>query len=310
MVTTITLNPAIDTTWTMDRFDLSNINRIKESTQDAGGKGINISRILHTLGVDTVCAGFTAGSNGTKLERLLDGEGVPYDFTHVSGQTRENVTISVREGSKTIKINDKGSAVTPEDMARLLETVKKHAMKSQVIALSGSFPPGVSEADVIKLMEEVRSPGVQIVCDSESLSLPALLRLRPAIIKPNKPELEKLIGKEIADQDDLVAAGLRMVEQGFGKIIVSLGESGLVGFDGARVYQVSVPKIAVRSTVGAGDAVVAGYLYAAGRGSGFADSLRQGAALGTAMAASLGTRTPDLRWYDDVLSKVQVQQIA
>lgn len=305
MITTITLNPAIDTAYTLAEFHEDKINRVQHKCQHAGGKGINISRMLQAFGDDTACLGFAGGFHGELLKSLLRADHVPFDFLDVTGDTRENITLMAQE--KTIKINDTGSPISAADFDTLCRMVVSYAAKSHFVILSGKNPPNVTEAQVITLLRGAGEVGANIVCDSESLCLETLYEIKPALIKPNIDEFTALTGA--TDENRILACCREMIGRGIGRVIVSMGEDGLIGVEPSCAYRVSVPRVTPVSTVGAGDAVVTGCVRALSKGDAFADALRQGAAFGTAMALTPGTQVPSSAAVKDMFEKTHVTRL-
>lgn len=311
MITTITLNPAIDATWTLDEFSEDIINRVVDKHEDAGGKAINISRFLTKMGVDTMAIGFAGGPTGKHLRELLDEENVKQVFIPIqNGDTRTNLTVFVKDGSRTIKINQSGPQITEQDMDALKQTVMHSAKTTKYMALSGKNPPGVDNKDVIDILKAAKRAGSAVALDSESFTMEDVIDLKPHLFKPNSDEFEVLLGKQNLSVNELVDAARELCAKDIGHIVISMGERGLLGVSRTKAYMAAVPNIDVQSTVGAGDSVVAGFLKAVVQdGADFPEALRTGASFGTAMATTEGTQIPEKDVVDKIYKQVSVKEI-
>ena len=309
MITTITLNPAIDATWFLDTFDEEEINRLQGKKIDAGGKGINISRFLTMMGCPTLAMGFCGGDNGARLSSLLDEAGVRHNLTPIQGETRQNVTVFVEEGKKTIKINEAGPEISPAECEAFEKALTEQAKQGSFIVLAGKNPPGIDGKTTIDLLSRAKEAGAKVVVDSESLTLEEVIALGPTLIKPNELEFSKMLGRPLETDQALIQAAREVVAKGVEYVVISMGGDGLLGISADKAYKVEVPKIAVRSTVGAGDSVVAGTLMALSSGEPFEKAICMGAAFGSAMASTDGTEIPPKALVEEIHSKITCHSV-
>lgn len=309
MITTITLNPAIDATWFLDTFDEEEINRLQGKKIDAGGKGINISRFLTMMGCPTLAMGFCGGDNGARLSSLLDEAGVRHNLTPIQGETRQNVTVFVEEGKKTIKINEAGPEISPAECEAFEKALTEQAKQGGFIVLAGKNPPGIDGKTTIDLLSRAKEAGAKVVVDSESLTLEEVIALGPTLIKPNELEFSKMLGRPLETDQALIQAAREVVAKGVEYVVISMGGDGLLGISADKAYKVEVPKIAVRSTVGAGDSVVAGMLMALSSGEPFEKAICMGAAFGSAMASTDGTEIPPKSLVEEIHSKITCHSV-
>lgn len=309
MITTITLNPAIDATWFLDTFDEEEINRLQGKKIDAGGKGINISRFLTMMGCPTLAMGFCGGDNGARLSSLLDEAGVRHNLTPIQGETRQNVTVFVEEGKKTIKINEAGPEISPAECEAFEKALTEQAKQGGFIVLAGKNPPGIDGKTTIDLLSRAKEAGAKVVVDSESLTLEEVIALGPTLIKPNELEFSKMLGRPLETDEALIQAAREVVAKGVEYVVISMGGDGLLGISADKAYKVEVPKIAVRSTVGAGDSVVAGTLMALSSGEPFEKAICMGAAFGSAMASTDGTEIPPKSLVEEIHSKITCHSV-
>lgn len=309
MITTITLNPAIDATWFLDTFDEEEINRLQGKKIDAGGKGINISRFLTMMGCPTLAMGFCGGDNGARLSSLLDEAGVRHNLTPIQGETRQNVTVFVEEGKKTIKINEAGPEISQAECEAFEKALTEQAKQGGFIVLAGKNPPGIDGKTTIDLLSRAKAAGAKVVVDSESLTLEEVIALGPTLIKPNELEFSKMLGRPLETDKALIQAAREVVAKGVEYVVISMGGDGLLGISADKAYKVEVPKIAVRSTVGAGDSVVAGTLMALSSGEPFEKAICMGAAFGSAMASTDGTEIPPKSLVEEIHSKITCHSV-
>jgi len=287
MIYTVTFNPAIDYVMQSGEITLGKTNRSSCEEIHFGGKGINLSLVLSELGKDTTALGFVAGFTGDALEKAAFKMGVKTDFIHLkSGNTRINVKL---KGEVETEINASGPNIEAEELEALFE--KLESLKSgDTLVLAGSIPASLPNDIYGQIAKNVQSKGVRLVVDATGNLLLNVLKYKPFLIKPNRQELEEIIGKEIKAEDELISAANLLKEKGAENVLVSLGEDGalLVAGDG-KVYKKSAFKVTAVNTVGSGDSMIAGFL--AGLDKGYEYALKLGAAAGAATAALSGLAT-------------------
>ncbi len=282
MIYTVTVNPAIDYTLHLSSYVLGDTNRATDSALSFGGKGINVSRVLTSLGVANRALGFVAGDTGNMLESGLHHLGVDTDFVYLpQGQTRINVKLC---GEQETEINGIGPTVDKASMKAL--TSRLLSLKSgDVLCLCGSLPPGCQTDFYADLLAAVADHDVMTVVDTTGDGLLATLPYHPILIKPNRAELCALAGRELPDAAAVVAAAKELQAKGACQVLVSLGGDGaiLLTADGEVFYRAAYSGT-VRSTVGAGDSMVAGFVAASVCGLPAEEALRVAVAAGCATA--------------------------
>jgi tagatose 6-phosphate kinase len=284
---TITPNPAVDTTYLIDRLTLGAINRVDQALPVAGGKGNNVARILAALGQTPTATGFTGGHTGTFIERGLKSAGVVPSFVSVPGASRVCLTIVEQETGRITEVREPGQPVTAEDAERLLGHVRNLARETDVAVISGSLPPGLPSDFVTELVSLLKSHNVFVALDTSGEALRGGLRGQPDLIKPNRDEIRDLIGP-FADRDELV---VRVQERLFGEllsptaaVLVSLGADGALLIEPNRAIVAKPPSVDSVNSVGSGDALLAGFLDARGQGCDLPQVLARAVATGTAAA--------------------------
>ena len=287
MIYTVTLNPAIDCLLTVDALQPGHIHRSREEQVVWGGKGINVSQTLQSLGVPSVALGFTAGFTGQALRQGLEAEGLATDFIQLAaGLTRINVKIRAAEETD---VNAAGPVISEEERLALLE--KMDALQAgDWLVLSGSIPPSLPKTMYAELLQRVQGRGVISAVDTAGEALRQTLPLQPFLIKPNRQELEELFSESIRTEEDVVRYARRLQQEGARHILVSMGAQGaLLCEEDGTVHRIGTLKGTVVHTSGAGDAMLAGFLAGYQATGDTAYALRLGTAAGAAAAFSAGT---------------------
>ena len=290
MVYTVTLNPALDYEVLVDGFRAGGLNRTSREHMHFGGKGVNVSTVLHRLGVETTALGFVAGFTGKALEDGLGDGGIPTDFVRLEeGLTRVNVKI--RSGGGETEINSQGPSIPPPALEALLQKLDR-LTGGDVLVLAGSLPGGLPGDVYQRILARVAGRGVLTVVDAARDLLRGVLPCRPFLIKPNSAELGELFGTGPLGEEEILPHARRLQELGARNILVSMaGDGSLLLDETGACRRLGVPPGVVRHTVGAGDSMVAGFLAGWLETRDYAAAHRMGAAAGSATAFSDGLAT-------------------
>lgn len=287
MIYTVTCNPAVDYVVRLDGpLQLGGVNRNRGEAVQFGGKGINVSGVLHALGQDTVALGFIAGFTGDGLEKGLQAIGIKTDFIRVrDGLTRINV--KVKAGQET-EINGIGPQITQQDMQKLYKQLD-HLTEGDYLVLSGSIP-GCLESDVYeKIMKRLSSRRIPVVVDATKDLMLNVLKYRPFLIKPNHHELGEFFGRVLTEEAQMVECAGQLQKKGARNVLVSMaGDGALLLDETGKAHRIGCPKGTVVNSVGAGDSMVAGFLTGFLQTGDFEYALRLGTAAGSATAFSPG----------------------
>lgn len=292
MIYTITFNPSLDYVVEVDSFELGKINRTRDEDIFIGGKGINVSRVLNNLGIKSVPLGFIAGFTGNELEDKLRSFGINSNFIKVSkGITRINVKI---KGSRETAINANGPLIEEDDIRKLFDILNSLTSEDFVV-LAGNVPSCVDSNIYADICDLLNRKQIKFIVDATGKLLYNSLKYRPFLVKPNREELEELLSVKINSFDDLVNSVEKVKELGAYNVLVSLGGDGayLSCFDGTR-YGVSAPKVRVINTVGAGDSMIAGFLYGYLKNNDYLSAIKYGVACGSATASCNDLATKDV----------------
>ncbi|MCT2584303.1 1-phosphofructokinase [Actinophytocola sp. S1-96] len=288
MIVTLTLNPSLDRTIEIARLTRGSMTRATATRLDPGGKGVNVSRALAAHGVPTLAVVPCGGPEGEQLTELLKLEGIDVGAVPVSGRTRSNVSLVEPDGTVT-KVNEPGGSLRQEDLERVDEAVLSAAVDADWVVASGSLPPGVPDTFYGRLGRQLNELGVRFAVDTSGTALAEALEAGPALVKPNRDELAETVGFRIDTVADAIRAAEAMRAAGAEAVLASLGADGavLVGERGARWGESPVDR--GRSAVGAGDAMLAGYLAAGTSGS---EPLVEALSWGAAAVRFPGSRMP------------------
>lgn len=293
MIYTLTLNPALDYVMRLPSVKEGATNRAVSTDLQFGGKGVNVSLVLSELGVENTALGFAAGFTGAALTAFLTERGIRADFIPLpEGLTRINVKLKTPQGAHPeTEINASGPAI-PADCMDALYRKLDALTEGDTLVLAGSIPSSLPKDTYRTVMERLAGRGVRFVVDAEGALLTETLPFRPFLIKPNRAELEGIMGRELPTDTDLEEAAAELQRRGAMNVLVSLGGDGALLLDENGEYHraKALPVVPV-NTVGAGDSTVAGFLAGVGRGYGYA--LKLAMACGGATAASEGTATED-----------------
>jgi 1-phosphofructokinase family hexose kinase len=312
VILTVTLNAAIDRTVAVPSFRLGRRHRAVESRTLAGGKGVNVARALSLLGRPVIATGFAGGPTGTRVQEQLRQEGVLTDFTRIAGETRINLAVIDPTSGEQTEINERGPAVSPEEVERFVERLGYLARGAEICVLAGTLPPGAREDLYARLVKELREREVTVVLDAEGESMRAGIRAGASIVTPNEREAEELVGQEFEDEGDLRHGLSELVRLGAGEAAITRPDGcvAVVG-EGAerRFLSVRTETLEPVSTVGSGDAFVAGYVAARFDGREPGDCLAYGVACGAESTQHFGAGSVDPVRVERLLGEVEVHDL-
>ncbi|MFB5674100.1 1-phosphofructokinase family hexose kinase [Paenibacillus terreus] len=306
MITTVTLNAAIDRTYYVDKFSVGQVHRVARQIDEPGGKGNNVAKVIRQLGGEVTATGIIGGSNGTFIESSLTERGIQTAFVRGPGESRVCLNILDESGGTSTELLGQGMSIMETEAEAIKETLRGLALQSSVVVLSGSFPAGAPEGLYAELIGIVRSAGAQAFLDTSGAAFSAALGASPHFVKPNEEELAGWLGREPQQLSEWTRAAQMLADQGITEVCVTLGSRGAVAFLDGAGYLVTPPAIQPVNTVGCGDAFVAGMAYAQERGHSAADRLRTAAAAAAANAMSAKAGDIDYRLFREYGQQVQV----
>lgn len=310
MITTITLNASIDKAYYMDGcIENGRVMRVSEVRNTAGGKGLNVARVIKLCGEDVLASGLAGGFNGAYLEKLLDQDGIPHAFIHIEGETRSCINI-LDEAFGSTEYLEPGCLVSREEEKRFLQGFPGIIEKSAVVTISGSVPKGVSKDIYKRMIGIAKDAGKQVILDTSGELLKTGLEGCPTVVKPNRDEMEQLFGTKIQGLEDVLENAEKIRMAGIPYVVVSLGGDGALMLCGEGAFHAKAPKVRVLNTVGCGDSMVGALASAFHRKYGPQEALQYAVAVASANAMSPETGNFDPAVERELFPQIQVQKIA
>ena len=306
MIYTVTLNPAIDKTAVITNFTAGVVNRVETLREDAGGKGINVSKCLKALGAESVAVLLLAGDAGKHLAGLLEQEGLRLLCGQAEGQTRTNLKIVAPGLGQNTDINEPGPKASEETLQALLETLCKKIQPDDIVVLAGSLPVGAPADTYRRWTEALQNKGAKVFLDADGPAMAEGIKGKPYLVKPNETELSRLLGRPMETEEQILAGGKALLEMGVTRALISLGGDGAYLLEKGNIYRAKCPRVEVKSTVGAGDSVVAAMAYGLQEKLPLEESFRLAMAMGAASVMQTGTQAPDKVLVSDLTRQVQV----
>ncbi|MEF3302631.1 1-phosphofructokinase [Paenibacillus sp. GYB003] len=310
MITTVTLNAAIDKTYVLDSFPLGKVSRVAEMISVPGGKGINVARVAKQLGGAVKATGFVGGSNGDFIVRELTRAGIENDFVRVEGESRLCLNMIDASAWTSTELLEPGPTLTASHVEAMKEKVKLLAAQSAIVAFSGSLPKGVPATLYAELVEIAKAQGAEAFLDTSGEALVEGVKAKPAFIKPNEDEIDKLLGRKPERESELHDCVRRLTEQGIGCVVVTLGASGSLAGCGGKLYRIRAPRIDAVNPVGSGDSFVAGMAVALAAGEPIERALALATAAGTANALNRQAGHVEPDDVERLLEQVRIETIA
>jgi 1-phosphofructokinase len=302
VIVTLTLNPSVDRTVEIEALARGQVMRALSVRVDPGGKGINVSRALATHGLPTRAVVTLGGAEGEHLVTLLLDTGIDVVPVRIRGAIRSNITVVEPDGTTT-KFNEPGAELSSEELAAVIGAVKTAAQSADWLVLSGSLPPGTPADVYADMIRGLAGSGTRVAVDTSGPALEAAVAAGPTLVKPNRGELTGAAGVRLLTIADVVEAAGRLREMGARAVLASLGADGAVLVDDDGAVHGRTPAVAQLSSVGAGDAMLAGFLAGGGKG---VDALSEALAWGAAAVLQPGSGMPSPGDIDR--TKVQVER--
>ncbi len=306
MILTVCLNPCTDVTIEVDALNVGKLNHVKNKTLSFTGKALNVAIGVARLRGQSHATGFMYNENGSLFEQALDREGVPSVFIWNRGRVRENYKF-IDNKSMLTEVNDVGEPIAENKQAELVDLVANLSKRSDVVVISGSLPRGIESDYYIRLFNAVPD-GKLKVADCDGPRLLAALQAGMDLVKPNKDELQNTLGQEFRSREDLLKGCRTLIDKGAKRVLLSLGKRGAIITDGSKNYYCRSINVAVNSTVGAGDGMLAAASMLLEQGADLPDILRAGVAAGTATVTTFGQISFTKEKYDEIYANLTVEE--
>ncbi len=306
MILTVCMSPSVDVAIELYSLNVGKVNVVKNKTLSFTGKALNVAIGVTRLGAEAHATGFMYNENGEPFQRALDKEGVPFSFVWNSGRVRENYKC-IDKRSMLTEINDVGGQVANEKLVELLQMIRSFSPRADVTVISGGLPRGVDAGYYRELFKAV-DPSSLKICDTEGMKLFAALEAGIDLAKPNLDELEETLGREFKDKNDMLSGCHELINRGAKVVLLSLGKDGAIITNGTKNYHCKSINVAVNSTVGAGDGMVAAAAVKMQEGADLEDILRAGVAAGTATVTTFGTISFLKNKYEEIYDSLTVKE--
>lgn len=308
-VITVTLNPALDKTITIDELKSGGLNRVTDMRIDPGGKGINVAKVLKRFGVNVTAAGVIAGYQGEFILKYLEEEKIDAKFIKVDGETRTNLKVIENKTKITTEFNEQGFILNDEVIAKFEQELHGLLDCAEYLVLSGSLPRGVKDEVYKNYIEIAKAKGVKTILDADGKALTEGLKALPYAIKPNIHELEELVGSRLSNDGEVVRAARLLINDGINIVIVSKGADGSIVVGQNETYRVKTFPIVPKSTVGAGDSMVGVLAYSLLNNKSLAEAARWVTTAGTVTASKPGSQVCTLEEAQNNVNKVHLEKL-
>lgn len=308
---TVTLNPAVDKTIQIENFGIDQVNRVENMRTDAGGKGINVSHTINAMGRTSTAYAVIGGQAGEFIRKTMEKENIDFRYLEVDSETRTNLKIVDCVNDTHTDINESGPTVDSKFEDKVINMISNDLSENDILVLSGSLLPGLTIGLYRKLTDVASGKGAKVILDAEGEQLVEALKSTPYIIKPNIHELNGLSGKHLQSSDEVIEFTKTLIDEG--KVqkgaLVSLGEDGALWITKDGVIEVEAIKTEVKSTVGAGDAMVAALAIAIEENLSDEDMLRMATAAAVARISTDGPIRASIDKMSAIASEVSLKAL-
>lgn len=307
-IVTVTLNPAIDRTLQLPSFTLGQVNRVESERTDPGGKGINVAKVIKALEHSVLVTGFLGHDNAAVFKNYFKKENISNQFVETLGKNRINIKIVDTAKDIVSELNFSGITPTALDLDHLRTVLRKLAPTHKWFVLSGSLPPTLPTDIYAQFITMLHEYDCKVILDTSGPALAAGIAARPFAVKPNLPELSQLMNAPMDSDEEILKAIKHLLSQGIEKVAISLGEQGSLVADCHQILRAKAPIVPVSSTVGAGDAFVAGFSVGQARNLSLADSVRLASASAGAAVALPGTQAAPLNQVNELINTIEINE--
>ncbi|HHF0487688.1 MULTISPECIES: 1-phosphofructokinase [unclassified Vibrio] len=307
-VVTITLNPALDLTGSVNELNVGSVSLVQQSNLHAAGKGVNVAKVLSDLGADVTVTGFLGKDNPELFHQLFNDIGVKNEFIEVQGATRINVKLVEASGNVS-DINFPGVQVTADEIARFEETLFRLAETHDYFVLAGSLPGGVTAEQCAAWIKALHQQGKKVLFDSSKAALKSGIEAHPWLIKPNDEELGDFVGEHLETPEQCQAAAQTLSDKGIENIVVSMGADGVMWLNQGEWLRAQPPRMNVVSTVGAGDTLVAGLCWGHMQLMPKNDLLRFATALSALAVSQVGVGLTSQEELENIKQQTEVSEL-
>lgn len=309
MIITVTLNPALDKTVILPGFAVNTVNRVSATRLDPGGKGINVSKAVKALGGSTLVLGVLGGAAGGYIQAAMDEMGLKNDMVTSREVTRTNLKIIDPLLKTNTDINEAGGPVSEETLEAVWHKLTRAVSPGDTVIFAGKNPPGMPDDRLADWITRLRGMKVYTCVDTVGEPMRLAIEAQPDIIKPNRLELGEILGQTLTDEASVLAAARTLVERGVGLVAASMGSEGAIFATRSQTLRGYAPKVPVRSTVGAGDAMMAALTHYTAAGCSLEETARRSIAVSAACVMCAGSEAPELDLVLPLIDRVRMERL-
>ncbi|WP_070000944.1 1-phosphofructokinase [Cellulosilyticum sp. I15G10I2] len=309
MITTVTLNVAIDKLYIVDEYKPYEVMRVQKCTYTPGGKGLNVTKVASLLQEEVTATGFVGGHAGEWILEALDKLGIKHQFVKGNNETRTCINIKELSTGRHTEFLEPGAPLTEEDEKVFLEVFERTIEKSKVVTISGSIPGGVSKDIYCKLVAICKKAGKKVLVDTSGELLTGVIEAKPTMIKPNIDELQAITKQDIHSIDDVIRVAKGLKDKGIEIVAVSLGKDGVLVLCEEGIYHGMPPSIEPINTVGCGDSMIAGFAVGLSREYSISDTIKMAVAVSAANALTNDTGYFKEEDYNELLNRVTINKL-
>jgi len=309
MITTVTLNTAVDKLYIVEKIENDTVMRVKSVYNTAGGKGINVSKVAALAGEIVTATGFLGGFSGSFMRSMLESAGIRTLFTQIEAETRSCVNIRDESTGKHTEYLEPGASISTDDLDRFIADFKSVLVMSDIVSISGSVPKGTPTGFYSEIIGLCKSAGKRVIVDTSGDLLVESVKSFPTLIKPNIDEIEQLTGEKITSEKQIITAAQKIHADGIEYVAVSLGKDGSVFVCSDGVFKCTPPKIDAVNTVGCGDSMMAGFAVSLSRGFHVVEMLCYATAVSAANALELQTGHIDMGNLEHLIKQAIVRKL-
>jgi tagatose 6-phosphate kinase len=299
----------VDKTYTVPTLTVGQVNRIDTVKNIAGGKGVNVTKILRQYGYEVTATGFLGGYSGRFIDEKLKEMGTECCFIRICEETRSNMNVIAEDGSVT-EILEPGPTVRAQELEQFMGQYRALLQECGLVVLSGSAAKGIQQDIYGRLIEIAATVQVPVFLDTSGESLRIGIRKKPELVKPNRKELEYVMGRSLKDRNDVIEAAKSLHEEGIPRVVVSMGSDGLLSVTDEGIYFAKAEGIEAVNTVGCGDSVVASYAMATVDGASEKEAIRRACAISAANAETLESASIPMERAETLLHKIMIEEIS
>ncbi|HOP55904.1 MAG TPA: 1-phosphofructokinase family hexose kinase [bacterium] len=309
MIITVTPNISLDKTLVVENFEIGKTHRVKDITAIPGGKGVNASRALLGMGYIAPVLGFIGGNTGQSILNMFDHEGIKYDVVKINGETRTCYNVVDPINHTQTEVLENGPIVTDNDISLLEAKITGYVKEDTIVCMGGSLPLGAPQDLYVRLVESINLKGGRVILDASGDRLKEGIRGNPFAVKPNRAEVESILGFSLDSDENIKKALDYFVAAGITLPVISMGKDGVAFYYDGKYYRITPPVLKALNAVGSGDSTVAGIALGLEKKLDIVEAVRLGAAMGSANVLTLKPGEVRKTDVDEILPKVGVTVI-